>query len=198
MLLLVVRDRAGVRRAPDRRRVPDPARPRRAGARWPRVRLARPAADPARARLVFLLFLPPILFGSGYSTPIRDFKANARPIGLLAIGLVLFTTVVVGVVVSWLDPGAGGAPRRSRSGRSSRRRTRSPRRPSSAGSACRRRVVTILEGESLINDASALIAYRVAIAAAVARRLLARSRPACRSSSSGSAGSWSGSSSAGW
>ena len=54
--------------------------------------------------LVFLLFLPPILFGSGYLTPIRDLKANARPIGLLAIGLVLFTTVVVGVVVSWLVP----------------------------------------------------------------------------------------------
>ena len=48
--------------------------------------------------VVFLLLLPPILFGAGYSTPIRDFKANARPIALLAVGLVLFTTVVVGIV----------------------------------------------------------------------------------------------------
>ena len=54
--------------------------------------------------LVFLLFLPPILFGSGFQTPIRDLKANARPIALLAIGLVLFTTVVVGLVVKWLVP----------------------------------------------------------------------------------------------
>ncbi len=60
--------------------------------------------------LVFLLFLPPILFGSGFNTPIRDFKANARAIGLLAIGLVLFTTVVVGVVVSALIPELRGAP----------------------------------------------------------------------------------------
>ena len=45
---------------------------------------------------MFLLLLPPILFGAGYSTPIRDFKANARAIGLLAIGLVLFTTVASG------------------------------------------------------------------------------------------------------
>src|SRR3954470_14136752 len=55
--------------------------------------------------LVFLLLLPPILFGAGYSTPIRDFKANARPIALLAVGLVLFTTVVVGLVAIALIPG---------------------------------------------------------------------------------------------
>src|SRR4029079_5265476 len=48
--------------------------------------------------IVFLLLLPPILFGAGYSTPIRDFKANARPIALLAIGPVLFTTIVIRVV----------------------------------------------------------------------------------------------------
>ncbi|MEO6208143.1 MAG: cation:proton antiporter, partial [Candidatus Limnocylindrales bacterium] len=42
--------------------------------------------------VVFVLFLPPILFGAAYFTPIRDFKANARPILLLAVGLVLFTT----------------------------------------------------------------------------------------------------------
>ena len=48
--------------------------------------------------VVFLLLLPPILFAAGYSTPIRDFKANARPIALLAIGLVLFTTAAVGIV----------------------------------------------------------------------------------------------------
>src|SRR6478672_12272479 len=54
--------------------------------------------------LVFLLLLPPILFGAGYATPIRDFKANLRPIALLAVGLVLFTTLVVGVVTNALIP----------------------------------------------------------------------------------------------
>ena len=59
--------------------------------------------------LVFLLLLPPILFGAGYSTPIRDFKANARPIALLAIGLVLFTTIVVGLVAQVAIPGLPAA-----------------------------------------------------------------------------------------
>ena len=59
--------------------------------------------------LVFLLFLPPILFGAAYFTPIRDFKANLRPIGLLAVGLVLFTTLVVGGVALALMPELGAA-----------------------------------------------------------------------------------------
>src|SRR6187402_619880 len=50
--------------------------------------------------LVFLLFLPPVLFAAAYFTPVRDVRANRRPILLLAIGLVLFTTVVVGLVAS--------------------------------------------------------------------------------------------------
>ena len=116
--------------------------------------------------LVFLLLLPPILFGAGYSTPIRDFKANARPIALLAVGLVLFTTVVVGLVAQVLIPGlpaaaafalgAMVAPPDAVAATSIFRRLGVPR-----------RVVTILEGESLINDASALIAYRFAVVAAM-------------------------------
>ena len=114
--------------------------------------------------LVFLLFLPPILFGAAFSTPIRDFKANVRAIGFLAIGLVLFTTAVVGLVAGALVPelqwgpafvlGAIVAPPDAVAASSVLRRLGVPR-----------RVVTILEGESLINDASALIAYRVAVAA---------------------------------
>ena len=53
---------------------------------------------------MFLLLLPPILFGAGYFTSIRDFKANLRPILLLAVGLVLFTTVVVAVTLKSLIP----------------------------------------------------------------------------------------------
>ncbi|HEY4633150.1 MAG TPA: Na+/H+ antiporter [Candidatus Limnocylindrales bacterium] len=116
--------------------------------------------------LVFLLFLPPILFAAAYFTPIRDFKANARPILLLAIGLVLFTTAVVGVVAASIVPGmslavaltlgAIVAPPDAVAATAVMQRLGVPR-----------RVVTILEGESLVNDASALIAYRTAIAVAL-------------------------------
>ncbi len=116
--------------------------------------------------LVFLLFLPPILFGAGYFTSIRDFKANLRPIGLLAVGLVLVTTTVVAVVAQALIPGLGWAPAFALGAIVA---------PPDAVAATAvfqrlgvpRRVVTILEGESLINDATALVAYRFAVAAAV-------------------------------
>ena len=113
--------------------------------------------------LVFLLFLPPILFSAAYFTPIRDFKANLRPILLLAIGLVAFTTVVVGLVVHALVPampiaaaftlGAIVAPPDAVAATAVFRRL-----------GVHRRIVTILEGESLINDASSLILYRAAVA----------------------------------
>jgi CPA1 family monovalent cation:H+ antiporter len=113
--------------------------------------------------LVFLLFLPPILFSAAYFTPIRDFKANLRPILLLAIGLVVFTTVAVGLVVHALVPsmpmaaaftlGAIVAPPDAVAATAVFRRLGVPR-----------RIVTILEGESLINDASSLILYRAAVA----------------------------------
>ena len=116
--------------------------------------------------VVFVLFLPPILFGAAYFTPIRDFKANARPILLLAVGLVLFTTVVVGFVANALIPGmslaaaltlgAIVAPPDAVAATHIFQRLHVPR-----------RIVTILEGESLINDASSLIAYRAAAAVAI-------------------------------
>jgi monovalent cation/hydrogen antiporter len=116
--------------------------------------------------LVFLLFLPPILFAAGFFTQIRDFKANLRPIGLLAVGLVLFSTVVVGAVAYALIPPLGwpaafvlGA-------------IVAPPDAVAATAIFRRlgvapRIVTILEGESLVNDATALIAYGVALNVAV-------------------------------
>src|SRR3954447_23904482 len=55
--------------------------------------------------VVFLLFLPPILYGAGYFTSIRDFKANLRAILLLSVGLVVFTTVVVAAVLKYFVPG---------------------------------------------------------------------------------------------
>src|SRR5262245_49338232 len=116
--------------------------------------------------LVFLLFLPPILFAAAFFTPLRDFRANARPILLLAVGLVLFTTVVVGVVAAATIPGmslaaaltlgAIVAPPDAVAATAIFHRLGVPR-----------RIVTILEGESLINDASSLTAYRAAAAVAL-------------------------------
>jgi monovalent cation/hydrogen antiporter len=114
--------------------------------------------------LVFVLFLPPILFGAGYFTSIRDLKANLRPILLLAVGLVLFTTAAVAIVAHALVPGLGwpaavalGAivsPPDAVAATAILQRLGVPR-----------RVVTILEGESLLNDATALVTYRLAVAA---------------------------------
>lgn len=64
-------------------------------------RLPRVVLDP---NLIFVLFLPPIIQLSAYYTPTRDFRANLRSIGLLAIGLVLTTMVVVAVVVHTIIP----------------------------------------------------------------------------------------------
>jgi CPA1 family monovalent cation:H+ antiporter len=114
--------------------------------------------------VVFLLFLPPILFGAGYFTSIHDLRKKMRPIALLAVGLVLFTTVIVAVVVQALVPGLGWAaaftlgaivaPPDAVAATAVFQRLGVPR-----------PIVTIIEGESLLNDATALVAYRLAIAA---------------------------------
>src|SRR5207237_3399634 len=59
--------------------------------------------------LVFLVFLPPILWAAAYFTSLRDFRANLRPISLLAIGLVLATTAAAAVVAHAVFPGMGWA-----------------------------------------------------------------------------------------
>lgn len=116
--------------------------------------------------LVFLVFLPPILWAAAYFTSWREFRFNLRPISLLAVGLVLATTGAVAFVarlllpgMSWAEAIALGAivsPPDAVSATAIARRLRIPR-----------RVVTILEGESLVNDATALILYRAAVGAAV-------------------------------
>jgi monovalent cation/hydrogen antiporter len=116
--------------------------------------------------LVFLLLLPPILFGAGFSTPIRDFKANARPIALLAVGLVLFTTAVVAAVAQLAIPGLPAAAAFALGA------IVAPPDAVAATAIFRRlgvpaRVVTILEGESLVNDATAITLYRFAVVAAL-------------------------------
>jgi CPA1 family monovalent cation:H+ antiporter len=115
--------------------------------------------------LVFLLFLPPILFGAGYFTSLRDFRRNLRAITLLSVGLVIFTAVAVAATAKALVPGmewaaafalgAIVAPPDAVAATTVFQRLGVPR-----------RIVTILEGESLVNDATALVAYRFAIIAA--------------------------------
>src|SRR5438093_2825836 len=121
--------------------------------------------------LVFLVFLPPILWAAAYFTSLREFRANLRPISLLAVGLVLATTAAVAVVARAVLPGIGWAeaialgaivsPPDAVSATAIGKRLRIPR-----------RVVTILEGESLVNDATALVLYRAAVAAAVSGTFL--------------------------
>jgi monovalent cation/hydrogen antiporter len=121
--------------------------------------------------LVFLVFLPPILWAAAYFTSWRDFRANLRPIGLLAVGLVLATTAAVAAVVHAALPGLGWA------GAIALGAIVSPPDAVAVTALGRRlniphRIVTILEGESLVNDATALILYRAAIAAAVGLRFV--------------------------
>src|SRR5688572_14167939 len=54
--------------------------------------------------IVFLIFLPPLLYSAAWQTSLHDFKANLRPIVVLGVGLVLFTTVAVGYIVHALIP----------------------------------------------------------------------------------------------
>ena len=116
--------------------------------------------------LVFFVFLPPVLWAAALFTSLREFKANLRPISWLAIGLVLATSAAVALVARALLPGlpwpvaiALGAivsPPDAVAATAIVSRLPVPR-----------RVIVILEGESLVNDASALVLYRTAIAATV-------------------------------
>lgn len=116
--------------------------------------------------VALLLILPPLLYSAALESSYLGIRANLRPIGLLSIGAVLFTTVAVGLTVHALIPGLGlplsfalgaiVAPPDAVAATAIGRRVGLPR-----------RLVTILAGESLVNDATALTAYRVAVAAAV-------------------------------
>jgi monovalent cation/hydrogen antiporter len=116
--------------------------------------------------LVLFGILPPLLYSSAFFTSLRDLRANVKPIGLLAVGLVILTTVgvavvahelidgltwpaafVLGAIVSPTDPIAGTAVAR---------RLGVPR-----------KLVTLVEGEGLVNDGTGLVLYRVAVVAAV-------------------------------
>ena len=115
--------------------------------------------------IVLIGLLPPLLYAAAIRTSLVDFRANKRPIALLSVGLVLFTTAGVAVLVHAVLPGVGWAaafalgavvaPPDAVAATTIARRVGLPR-----------RIVTILEGESLVNDATAIVALRVSIAAA--------------------------------
>ena len=116
--------------------------------------------------LVLVGILPPLLYSSAFFTGLRDLRHNIRPISLLAIGLVFATTGGVAVVaheamgLSWAAAftlGAIVSPTDSLAASEVARRFAMPR-----------RLVSILEGESLLNDGTSLVLYKTAVTAAVA------------------------------
>jgi CPA1 family monovalent cation:H+ antiporter len=119
---------------------------------------------PFDPELILVLVLPPILYQAAALTSWRDFAVSIRTIGLLAIGLVVVTTLAVGAALKLLIPdipwavafvfGAIVSPPDAVAATAILSRLNIPR-----------RVVTVLEGESLVNDASALVLYKFAVAA---------------------------------
>ncbi|HWL97311.1 MAG TPA: Na+/H+ antiporter [Nocardioidaceae bacterium] len=124
------------------------------------------------AELALFGLLPPLLYAAAIRTSLIDFRHNARPIGLLSVGLVLFTTIGVGLVV-WLMLGVGMAPGQEPVSLPAALALGAVVAPPDAVAATAiarrvglpRRMVTILEGESLVNDATALVCLRAAVGA---------------------------------
>jgi len=115
--------------------------------------------------LVLLIFLPPLLYGAAFFTSLRDLRKNARPIALLSIGVVFVTMGAVAVVghavigLGWAESfvlGAIVSPTDAVAPAEIMRRLGAPR-----------RLLTVVEGENLTNDWTALVLYRVAVAAVV-------------------------------
>src|SRR5579883_626795 len=113
--------------------------------------------------IVLVLFLPPLIYSSAWFTSWREFRASLRPILQLALGLVLATTLIIAVVVHFLLGlswpvafvlGAVVSPTDAVAASATAQQLGLPR-----------RIVTVIEGESLLNDASGLVVYRFAVAA---------------------------------
>jgi CPA1 family monovalent cation:H+ antiporter len=118
-----------------------------------------------RPELVLVAVLPPLLYGAAFFTSLRELRANVGPISALAIGLVLMTTVAVAAVaheaigLDWATSFVLGA-------------LVSPTDPTAATAIAQRlglprRLSAVIEGESLVNDGTALVAYRFAVVAVV-------------------------------
>lgn len=117
------------------------------------------------SQLVLLIFLPPLLYVSAFFSSPRDLLANIRSIGLLSVGLVVLTTIIVAGMAHWMAGlswpvafvlGAVVSPTDPTAATAIAERLGVPR-----------RIVTILEGESLINDGTGLVLYQMALAVVV-------------------------------
>jgi len=114
--------------------------------------------------LILIIVLPPILYYAAFSISFREFKRNWKEIFSLALGLVILTTLVIGVIFKWCFPqwpwalafafGAIVSPPDSIAATAIMSRF-----------AIKPRILAIVEGESLVNDASALVLYKMAVAA---------------------------------
>lgn len=123
---------------------------------FPRVEL-----DPT---FFFLCFVPPLLFSDGWLMPLRDFWAAKRPIFTLATGLVVFTTLAVGLVAHWLVPGLPLAMAFALGA------VVSPTDAVAVAAITQRlkvppKLTAVLNGESLMNDATGLVAFKFALGA---------------------------------
>ncbi|MVT09989.1 Na+/H+ antiporter [Chitinophaga tropicalis] len=114
--------------------------------------------------VIFLIFLPPLLYDAAFNISFKDFKTHAQTIGTLAIGLVFLTTIAIAVLAHYLIPGMTwplafvlGSILSATDAVAAIGITK--------GLGLSHKTTTILEGESLVNDASALVAYRFAVAA---------------------------------
>jgi NhaP-type Na+/H+ or K+/H+ antiporter len=116
--------------------------------------------------VVFLLFLPPILYAAAWTTSWIDFKRAKRPITLLATGCVIFTTCAVAWIAHTFIPDFGW-PEAFVLGAIISPPDAIAAAAATKGLAVPKRVTTILEGESLVNDATGLIAYKYAVVAVV-------------------------------
>jgi monovalent cation/hydrogen antiporter len=164
LILLLIAATAGLRLLADRTGIPLPTLLVLGGLGiavvpgLPQLNLDPPA--------VFLIFIPPLLFWASLTTSLRDLKRNRRSIAMLAVWMVLVSMAVVAVVAHALIPGLPWAlcfvlgaivsPPDAVAVTASTRRLSLPR-----------DMLVILEGESLANDATALVAYQIALAAAV-------------------------------
>lgn len=114
--------------------------------------------------IIFLLFLPPLLYDASFNISPKEFKTNINTIGTLAVTLVFLTTFWIAVVAHYMIPNISwplafvlGAILSATDAVAAVSITK--------GLGISKKTITILEGESLINDASALVAYRFAVAA---------------------------------
>jgi monovalent cation/hydrogen antiporter len=116
--------------------------------------------------LVLVAILPPLLYGTAFFTSLRELRANVRQITLLSVGLVLMTMIAVAVVAHAVVPGLTWP------GAFVLGAIVSPTDPTAASAIAQRlglprRLIALIEGESLVNDGTALVAYRFAVAAVV-------------------------------